>query len=248
MADFGEQKPIYLNDTHPENLKVLDKLTEPRNWNYEDFKQVITSLALTRQYVPARNRPDSIHIQGLRPCLDNLFDLAKKHGVEIAQPIFSDIEKRDFTLGRTTKGVGNDSKHSVRLDTRRQPGREFKQRLSLSAHIHPEGTEGLGNGLGLSDQDFLILLSDPNQIGMIMRVGKTLFMALKTSVTPNNMKAKSVERQIQQAKTDYIDRNTKTDLERLTDFNKAVCAEFGMVLFMATEQSRDLMERVNVVN
>lgn len=221
--------------------EINEQLTASKNWDFQQFTRVIVALSTIDQYMPGSRAPQSIHIQGFRKKLDRLYELSDEAGLEHAQPILTDLDTRKFVYGRITRG----SKHRVRLDLKKQEGREHLQRRVLSMHIHPKG-EGLGNGLGLSGADFITLLSDPEQIGMMMRVIDTIFLVLKTNVTPNNLGKGAVEKMIKQISEDYLVNSGKIGLLRLVDFNRAVCMESGMVLFMATKQSRDLMERVKV--
>jgi len=247
MFDDSEPTPIYLNRAvQPGDRKVIDQLTASRHWDYPKFQEVIVALASVGEYLPASNRPDSIHIQGFRPKLERLSELAKEHGRETVQPIFADIESGKFVFGRITKGTLVGNQHTVRTDTMRQKGREHLQKLALSAHIHPGGEGALAGGMGFSDTDYIGFLSDPEEIGQIIKVGETVFMCLKTSVTPNNMKPEDVTRRVKQIVTETVDDKSKTTLERLVNLNRSVCTEFGMVLYMATGKTRDLMERVPV--
>jgi hypothetical protein len=231
----------YVGQISEHNQRIIEQLTASKNWDFQQFTRVMVALSTIDQYMPGRRAPQSIHIQGFRKKLDRLYELSDEAGLEHAQPILTDIDTRKFVYGRITRG----SKHRVRLDSKKQEGREHLQKRILSMHIHPKG-EGIGNGLGLSNADFTTLLSDSEQIGMMMRVIDTIFLVLKTNVTPNNLNKSAVERMIQQANKDYLVDSKKVDILRLVDFNRAVCMESGMVLFMATKQSRDLMERVKV--
>jgi hypothetical protein len=238
-----DDEPIYLGRVHPKDQAIINEITTPRNWNYERFRRVVISLATVRQYVPAYNRPDSIHFQGLRSSIDKLRKMAENEK-EHAQVVFADVGRETLILGKISSGT----KRSVKLDLTPQPGRKSFQRRALTIHVHPEEMRSdIGHNFGLSDDDFVALLSDREQIGMFMVFGKNIFIALKTTATPNNLKKDSVKRRIEMAKNDYLEagRNT-TSFESTANFNKAVCSEFGLTLYLATPQTGNLANRVEV--
>lgn len=241
MDPDGE--PIYVGRVHPKDKQVIDRITQSRNWDYRQFRQAVVALATVGQYIPAYNRPDSIHIQGLRPCIDELKAMTADKGKETARTVFADTQKKSLVVsGRTTVG----SEHSVRLDVTPQKGRERYQKRALSVHVHPVGGV-IGEGQGLSGQDYKTLLTDSEQQGMIMVFGDSVFIPMKTSVTPNNPNRESVERQVEEIKEDYLDNDkSRPHIDRLVAFNKAVCSEFGLTLYMATPETKDLANRVEV--
>lgn len=238
---YGERKP-YLGAIHPKDQATLDKLTESRNWDYGQFRNILVALAKVGkgQSITARNRPDSIHLQGLRKYIDELVDRSRKNGREHARVVLADTGKDSLVVsGKITVG----SRHSVRLEVSRQPGREKFQRAIASLHVHPDSL----TSHGLSGQDYKTFLADPEQQAMMIAYGTVnRIMVLKTTVTPNNLTERTIDQRIEDAESDYLENSAKHSVFRVVDFNKSVCSEFGLVMYMADEKSNDLFERVNV--
>jgi len=235
------EKP-YLGAIHSKDQETLDRLTEPRNWDYAQFRSILVALAKVSnaQSITARNRPNSIHLQGWRKCIDDLVDRSRKSGKEHARVILADTEKDSLVVsGKITIG----SRDSVRLDVSRQPGREKFQKAIASLHVHPDNL----TSHGLSGQDYKTFLSDSEQQVMMIAYGKAnRIMVLKTTVTPNNLDESAINRHIEDVESEYINNSNKHPVLRVVDFNKSVCSEFGLVMYMADEKSSDLFERVNV--
>jgi hypothetical protein len=241
---FGDDE-VYLGKTHPEISKILDELTLPRNWDFDRFKRVFLALGIigNGQALPAPNRPDSVHFQGFRRYVDGLIQRTRQNGEEHAQPVFVDLDYRGFVMGKVTHGKENE----VRLDIDKQPGRERFQRLIGSVHTHPSGVSP-DTAHGLSGQDYRTLLSDPSQQLMMITWGNEYRMLiLKTSVTPNNLKPAQVDAKVKACEDEFLRDSTKLQIIRVVEFNKTICAEFGLTMYLADINSRDLFNRVNVV-
>jgi len=241
---FGDDE-IYLGRIHPKDAQILKELTEPRNWDYGRFKRVMVALGIVGggQAIPAPNRPESIHLQGLRPFVDGLVAKTTQGQDEHAQPVFADTEKKSLVMGRITRGSGD----SVRLDVKKAPGREPHQRLIGSVHTHPTAT-GRELSHGLSGQDYRTLLSDPNQQFMMITWGdENKLLILKTSATPNNLKPAQVNARVKTCEEEFLQSGTAYSMSSVVEFNKTVCTEFGLTMYIADKQSRDLFNRVNVV-
>ena len=236
-----ERKP-YLGAIHPKDQEALDRLTEPRNWDYGQFRSILVALAKVGngQSITARHRPDSIHLQGWRQYTDDLVERSRESGKEHARVILADTDKDSLVVsGKITVG----SKHSVRLDVSRQPGREIFQKAIASLHVHPDSP----TSHGLSGQDYKTFLADSEQQAMMIAYGKAnRIMVLKTTVTPNNLTESTIDQRIKDAEGDYLENSTKHPVLRVVDINKSVCSEFGLVMYMADEKNNDLFERVNV--
>lgn len=239
---------IYVGNIHPDDKKIIETVTSSRNWDYQQFKLNLTLLAAVKQYIPAHNRPESIHLQGLRPSIEDLKSRTKATGKEYARVIFADPESQQnprLILGKTTEG----SSTQVRLDFTK-PADVPKAKSVLTVHVHPLDSRPMANALGASEADFKNLLADPDQQGMLIEWGDYDFLILKTSATPNRLEPNSIEKRLKEAREDFLDSNgtSKAFIERARDFNKAVCSEFGMVLYIASPENRDLATRQSVVS
>lgn len=71
---------------------------------------------------------------------------------------------------------------------------------------------------------------------------------LKTSVTPNNLSEDSINRRIHEAEQNFLERSPEHEIVKVVDFNKSVCTEFGLTMYMANKRSNDLFERVDVTS
>lgn len=200
------------------------------------------ALATAGVYLPASNRPESIHLRGLRPVIDELRALTLEREKESARAVLVDTAKGALIVSSKTT-VGDD--HSTWLIWAQQPGREKYQKRALPIHVHPDNAS-IGGAQGFSDGDYVGLLADRETLGAIMVFGKDIFLVLKTSVTPNNLSRQAIEKRVSEARQDYYDNGMRRNIEGLVAFNKAVCAEFGLVLYLATSQTRDLAKRVTV--
>lgn len=243
-----ERKSIYLASApHPNDLKVLEQLTENKHWDSGQFNQVMVALGVLGggQAVPARNRPESIHLQNYRRVFEDLLKRSKETDKEHCRTIFVDKEKRSIVMSEKIS-IGTENR--VIMHTTPQPGREKFQKLIGSVHTHP-----LGKGLdfsahGLSGQDYRSFLSDPRQQFMIITYGGSVRMlVLKTSVTPNNIGVNFIERKISTIETDSFG-SEKFSISQIVKFNKGVCLEFGLTFYKANKESNDLFDRINVVD
>lgn len=244
MCSDGEPIYVGVDKVHPRDQETVDRLTKSRNWDYPQFRRVVVALATVGQYIPSYNRPDSICIQGLQPFIKNLKTMTAQRGKETARAVFADIGRKTLVVsGKTTVGTEKQG----RLDFTPQPGRERWQKGSLSIHAHPVATSDR-SGHGLSNEDYFTLLSDRQQLGMFMVFGESVFLALKTSVTPNNLSESSIKERINDAWHDYLEAGKARDnvMERVVNFNKAVCSEFGLTLYLATVKTGNLANRVEV--
>ncbi len=72
-------------------------------------------------------------------------------------------------------------------------------------------------------------------------------MAVKTSVTPNKLGIEAIKKHLAEVKRDFLDNPTGGSMEiRVVNFNKQVCMEFGLTLYLSDPRSGDLMERIDV--
>jgi hypothetical protein len=94
---FDSEQP-YINRISEREQRLLEELTLPRAWDYGRFRQVLISLGCVGKgaAIPAINRPDSVHIQGMRPFVDRLSRLTKVNGVEYGQTVLVDREEKSL--------------------------------------------------------------------------------------------------------------------------------------------------------
>ncbi|MBX9765089.1 hypothetical protein K2X83_00405 [Patescibacteria group bacterium] len=232
---------LYVDRVSPNDRKVLDEISAPRHWDSEIFSKVLVALAKVGRgaSISGSKRPESIHLQGLRPFVDKLIAETAKTGKEHARVFFADVDKGTLVGGKTTRG-NSDSVH-LNFDT--QPGRDKFQKPVLTVHVHPDSIASHG----FSAQDYAVFLSDLRQQAMMIAYSPTSrLMILKTSVTPNSSRD-SVLARIKGTEADFIQKFKTDPLASVVEFNKTVCIELGLVLYLASEKSNDTFERVPLV-
>ncbi len=239
---------------------MIDKLYSPSNrtaesrfkdsvkalgshWNWDDFKRVMVNLTLLNINLPGETRPESLHLQGFRPKLDKLSLEAEQRGVEIARAGFVDSQRKTLIFGKTTAG----NSHSVTLNVDPEPGRERFQAPVLSMHVHPESP-------GFSGQDFLHLLGSSSMKSMFMLLGNTDFIVMKTTFTPDLLSVDDINHRLNHLlKECRLDSSGETGglgsfLIKLVRFNKLVCLEYGLTMYVAGKSDKDLAKRVDVTH
>jgi hypothetical protein len=234
-------EPVYVNRISPADQRVLEEVTAAANWNYDRFRQVVISLGILGEgaAIPGFNRPESISVQGMKPYIDKLSQATGQSGVEYSQSILVDKREKGLVMGKITRGNGT----SVAIDTRAAPGREGWQVFVGGIHTHP----GVEAAHGLSPTDYRSLLTDKRYQAEIMTYGRDqIMMALKTSVTPNNLRAEVVATRLAIIEEDFLRRGSSLDFMRVIDFNKQVCAEFGLTMYTNGMSGGDLLRRVEV--
>ncbi len=237
-----EENSIYFNSIQGEHQKTLENLTQSKNWDSAQFNKIIVTLGLigNGQSIPARFRPESINLQVYRKYFEDLLERTKKEEKEHARAIFIDREKQSVIISGVSVGIEGNSC----IDDSPQPGREKFQSLIGSIHSHTMDI----TAHSFSDGDLGVFLSDKRQQFMIMVYGESMrLIVLKTSVTPNNMSIESLKRRISEATKDSFSTG-KVVMEQVVDFDKIICAEFGLVFYMATKSSDDFFKKINVVD
>jgi|GEM_PF-5066658 hypothetical protein len=250
---MNESGPYLRSIIHPQDKKTLDILTRDKHWDSAQLRNVLVSLAKlpTGNAIPAENAPESIHLQAWRPFIDDLMKRTVANGREHSRVVLADTGTGKIVMsGKIAVG----SEDSTALLTDKQPGRRFKQIAVGSIHTHPPASsmqiaKGNMSQHGLSGQDYRVLIGDLDQQLMMIAYGSANSMfALKTSATPNGIATKSLDARITECERDYLSRNGRPYMQQVADFNKAICTEFGLCLYMATQQTRDLFERIPVVD
>lgn len=237
MNEDEDENPYYKTEISDAERKALEQLTAPKNWDFERFKVVLLFLSTLKpgNSIVSHNRPDSIHLQGWNKLLSDLDEKSQATKHEHARVVFADIEKKSLVAGRIAEGTLT----SVLLDPQPQPGRERLQRRIATLHTHPQGTAGF------SEQDYFSFLTDKLEQVMVLSFGpKNILLAFKTSSTPNNLEPDSVKKRIAETSSELYKPGS---MPSHIAFNKTVCAEFGLTLYRADAQTRDLFKRINVI-
>ncbi len=231
----------YVDAINPKDRGVLERMTAPSNWDSSKFTEVMVALAKVGRgnAVPAGNAPKTLHLQAIRPLIDTLVSRTRETNREHARVFFADIEKAILVGGKTTIG----SESSAHLDFTKQTGREKLQKAVLTVHTHPDDL----TSHGLSGTDYRTFMSDPEQQAMMIAYGSaSRLMVLKTSVTPNNTWSKDSDVRLRGIEAEFMPTIKKNPLLGMVAFNKTVCLELGLTMYLANETSNDLFERVNV--
>jgi hypothetical protein len=240
---MDESRP-YFSITHPKDLQSLEKLSQTRCWDYQDFRTILVALGTigNGQSLPAKNRPDSIHLQNWRKYIDDLMTRAAQSKREHSRSVFVDTQNRGLIMsGRIIVG----SEFSTRIDDTPEPGREEYQKLIATIHTHP--THSTLSAHGFSDTDYITFLCDSRQQAMIIAFGQNIrMMVMKTTTTPNNLHEHRVRARINDALIDFVRPGQTHLFSDVITFNKAVCAEMGLIMLQADNRSKDLFNRVNV--
>ncbi len=211
----------------------IESLTEPREWEFSRFKQVLVALATQGEgvYVPAHHRPDSIDLEGFGATIAEMG--VKSKGKERGRPIFADVQRGTLVFGLESLGTTN----TVQVNTQCQPGREYYQRLVGMLHVHPdEATGGFLQGMGFSDIDYNSFVSISPLIVNLIVYRSNIFLTLKTTATPNNIPESSVRRRTSALMSELKHTHLgKSNLTFLTAFNKEASLTFGLTLYYADE-------------
>lgn len=74
------------------NETELESLTRPHDWDYSRFRSVLINLGSSKNNasIPARNRPDSINIKGIREDVEELKKMSNGNGKEHSRAILVD--------------------------------------------------------------------------------------------------------------------------------------------------------------
>lgn len=239
---FPNPDKLYARSMHPEDAETLDLMTQPKSWDYHKFSEVMVALGIVGEgnFIPARNAPESVHLQGWREFINDLQNKTRTTGKEYARTILSDFERKKLVMGKITSGTEG----SVMIDVSKQPGREKFQRRIATLHTHPLEL----TAHGLSDQDYRAFLSDAEQQAMLIAYGEgCLIMIMKTSVTSANLSRNTLEKIIKDCEADFLRRESSSIFESMIEFNREMCIELGLTMYMATKESRDLFERVKLI-
>lgn len=227
-------------DSGVSGRSVMEELARPRAWTYERFRRVLIASAVLDEDIPGAYTPDSVDLGKLARHAQDLTAKAAIDGNEWCRVFLVDVESRALLQGKTTKG----NRRSVLPDWSGQPGREPMQRRSFCIHTHPMAMQTVAQGF--SEGDYEGFLWDRQQRVIIMVSGDSTMMVLQTSATPRVSSPKGIDQTL-----DMIEREarrgagTPGSADSVIDFNKEVCVQFGLCLYIGGEDGR--MRRVRVV-
>jgi len=206
---------------------------ETPEWSYDRLENVLLLCAASREYIPARFRPEVIHLGKFVRHIDQLRALSRAQGgIEYSRTFFVDLEKRALLQGRTEKG--ND--HSVAMNFRKQPGREYLQTGSAGLHIHPTGPGEVI--IPLSGPDFSNFIHHPEQVLDLVSMEKHTLVVVKTSVTPRNPSAKMIQELTHGIADEYRKKNPDgthiwNSLSDAIKANKHISLSLGLMYYIA---------------
>jgi len=240
MTLVGPDHGMYTSKIRPQDQQVIDDLTQPPNWDYPQWRRVLIALATAGNgnFVPAHHRPETINLQVWETEAAALNRETLKDGLERATPILVDTEKKALIGGKRTVGTHG----GVVFDKTPQPGKEQFQRCIGTIHTHPFdiATPMMGGS------DYLAFLPDASQIAMMMAWGGFRVLVVKTSVTPNNISSDLLKRRLAayEEELDIIDNENIG--KKYIEYNKMICTEFGLVLYLGDEKQGGLVKRIEV--
>lgn len=243
---FSER--IFKSQIDSSESQKLESLTRPSSWDYARFREVLIALGSlgAGRSIPGSNAPETIHLQEWRDSIKDLLNRTNASNREHGRALFVDTGKGGLVMsGKISIGDRN----SVRIDTSRQPGRERFQKVIATIHTHPS-SPGPPTTHGLSGGDYIDFLNNQTQQAMLMGYGdSSMLMSLKTSCTPNNMDLDDITHRLQRLEDEFVHQNNGRNIvQRVVDFNKMACVEFGLALYSASPKNRDLFERVIVAD
>lgn len=144
--------------------------------------------------------------------------------------------------------IGNESK--IEIDFTPPDLSRIKDFVAIGdVHTHPTHKRSYLTGHGMSPEDYYSLTSQSQQQFAMISYGEfDRLLVLKTSTTPNNLSPASVRRRIDSVKRDFLKLSGDAvgTIKSMVDFNKAMCLEFGLVMYTANKESKDLFTRAEV--
>src|SRR5256884_7564586 len=244
-------RSLYRDDrTSVQAQQNLERLTSERHWDSDRFRAVVVTLASLGEgkNIPSPNRPESINLTSWRPILNSLTNRQSSLGKEIGLMIFADLGSGKLMTGKTT--IGKIREVAPVLDPKL--GRAALQKPVIPIHTHPTdfGDSILGNTF--SEEDLVVLLGNPDLRAMMVGYGEgDWLLALKTSVTPNNLSEETIRRRVRAATEDAVtNRGAGGYVKGVLAVNgenrtKEICTHLGMHLY-ATSNQDTVFRRVDV--
>ena len=224
---------------------ALRELTKRPIWDWECFRAILISLAQRGKgyYLQSNLRPNSVFLDGLQATFGELRQISdQRQGRETSRIVFVDTDRSCLVIsGKTHIG----SLAQVKLDATSEPGRKYVQLPVLSIHVHP----GRGDNPGLSDQDYITFLTDRRMIIMVVCFSDGNLFAMKTSSTPTLISPESARHRISIVRNDIERIWSRINMPKsILAFNRAVCMEFGLTLYLTEDPRGNVARRVEVTS
>jgi len=219
---------------HKDDEQIFREMLKPRHWDFGKFKEVLVTSSILETY--PYNTPESIHFGKLRKFVDDLKKKTSETNKEHARGCFVNLKEKKLTFGKTTRG----DEHSGRInwDTPESSASNYKRTMSF--HTHPT----IYSGLHLSPTDYVTFLNDPEQVCMLINCADTELLVLKSSRTPDAFNLQALQKEVESNTKEFLPQDSK--LQDIIRFNKAVCIDNALSLYMATSKNRDLAEKVDL--
>lgn len=234
------------SEAAPQNYyqKRLEQLSQPEFWNWNSFREIIINLVKIGEgnYLPATNVPKFIFIDGLLPVIPELLKISEAHnGVETSRVILVDRDRSSLIQSGKTR-IGTTT--SVLMDYSTEKGREYSQTPVLAIHLHPRmpGSEVF------SDNDYLAFLMEPRLIVMVVSNEKEVVFAMKTTATRSTRDVEEIRKHISSSQKDILEiwKGLSLPMPELA-FNKAICMEYGLVLYKVDGARKNMARHISVV-
>ncbi|HBI17181.1 MAG TPA: hypothetical protein DDY52_03470 [Candidatus Moranbacteria bacterium] len=218
---------------NPKDEEIFREILKPKNWDFKMFKSALIVSGKLNAY--PFNTPDSIHLGALRRSIDVIKEKTLKTGNEYSKGFFVDLTENKLIGGKTTEG--DDHSCYANWD---KPENDHELKHSILLHSHPT----VYAGVHLSPRDYITFLNDPELVSMMMTCSGTELMALKTFQTPNNFNQNSLEKSINALLAEFLGKNPK--IPDIIRYQKAVCLENALSLYIATSSNKDLAKKVDL--
>lgn len=213
----------------------LQELAKQKHWDREEFKQVLIESGVARKY--PENTAQTIDIGAFRDFLDDINKKSKITNNEHGRGCFADTTSKKLIFGKVTEG--NHESCNINWD---KPVLCINNlRRSLSCHSHPKASN-----VSFSVQDYKHLLLDNELLAEIMTCGEVELIIMKTSVTPSICRKEALDKKLDVIFREFLS-GTFTQQE-IVRFNKAVCIENGLSLFMVGSLDRNIASKIDLFN
>jgi hypothetical protein len=233
----------FVPHSRSDSERKVRELTQPGFWKWKEFREILIHLGYLgeRRYLPAADIPKIIFIDGLVPLIDELTRISNKHRkVEVSRSVFMDRERFCLVQSGNTR-IGSDT--SVSTDFTPETDRESYQTPIISIHSHPRASESFL----FSFKDYIAFLSEPRLIAMVVSNTQDSMLCIKTTATNEKENAESIRKHITTAKEDIEKIWNTMGMQKYEFFlNKAICTEFGLILYQSKKGQKNIMGHIPV--
>ena len=218
---------------NPNDEEIFREILKPKNWDFGMFKNALIAASKIETY--PFTTPDSIHLGALRKFIDDIKKRTLETGNEHGKGFFVDLKDNKLISGKTTQGDEN----SCQINWEK-PDNDHKLKKVISLHSHPMDSLSIH----LSPDDYTYFLGNSELISMIMTCADTELLVLKSSRTPANFDQEKLKKSIGNLSEEFLGRNPK--MEDIIRYQKAVCLENALSLYIATSSNKDLAKKVDL--